>query len=142
MVVPVGLTESILALDDDAITNGLVFPSIPRTDSVAVGVPVPIPSLVLVLSQKKLELFCETSPFAPRKATDPWVNPVKYVLPDTVRADDEALVVKTEVRYPVAAVSPPVVEALPCIYREATVVEERVEVARVVAPVTERVPVA
>ena len=45
-------------------------------------------------------------------------------------------------KYAESAVSPPVVEALPCIYREATVVEARVEVARVEVPVTERVPVA
>ena len=53
-----------------------------------------------------------------------------------------ALVPKRLVKYRVEALSPPVVEALPCIYREATVVEERVEVARVEIPVTERVPVA
>ena len=44
-------------------------------------------------------------------------------------------------KYRADAVSPPVVEALPCIYREATVVEERVDVARVEVPVTTKNPV-
>ena len=45
------------------------------------------------------------------------------------------LVAKRLVKYAESAESPPVVEALPCIYREATVVEERVE-----APRTRSVP--
>ena len=38
---------------------------------------VPIDSLVKVLSQKKLELFCETRPFVPMNGIDPWVNEVR-----------------------------------------------------------------
>ena len=49
---------------------------------------------------------------------------------------------KRLVKYRAEAVRPPVVEALPCTYSDATVVEERVEVAKVEVPVTERVPVA
>ena len=45
------------------------------------------------------------------------------------------LVAKRLVKYAESAESPPVVEALPCIYREAIVVEERVE-----APRTRSVP--
>ena len=51
-----------------------------------------------------------------------------------------SLVAKRLVKYAESAESPPVVEALPRIYREATVVEERVEVASEVVPRTVSAP--
>ena len=53
---------------------------------------------------------------------------------------NDPLVAKRLVKYAESAESPPVVEALPRIYREATVVEERVEVASEVVPRTVSAP--
>jgi hypothetical protein len=62
------------APEDDATANGLLVPAA-FTESVATGVPVPIPRRVLVLSQKKLELFCERSPLVVTNGIDPAVSP-------------------------------------------------------------------
>ena len=63
-------------LDEDAtVRSGVVCPPCPRTESVDEGVPVPIPRRVLVLSKKKLVLFCDTRPLVPINGTDPAVNP-------------------------------------------------------------------
>jgi hypothetical protein len=60
------------ALDDEAIVKiELVAPAVPTTVRSAVGVEELIPRRVLVLSQKKLALFCDTSPEAPINGIDP-----------------------------------------------------------------------
>ena len=63
------------APEDDATTNGFCVPATQRTESVAIGVLVPTPKRLLVLSKKKLALFCDTSPPAPMNGTDPAVRP-------------------------------------------------------------------
>ena len=59
-------------LDDEAIVKiGVVVPAVPKTVKSAIGVEDPIPKRVLVLSQKKLALFCDTRPEAPINGIDP-----------------------------------------------------------------------
>lgn len=72
---PFASTVNKLDPDEDATTNGLVEPFNPRTERVAIGVPVPTPRRVLVLSKKKLALFCDTRPLVPINGTDPVVRP-------------------------------------------------------------------
>jgi hypothetical protein len=71
---PFWLTENNATPVDEATINGLT-PAEPITDSVAIGVPVPTPRRVLVLSKKRLALFCDIRPLAPMNGTDPAVRP-------------------------------------------------------------------
>jgi hypothetical protein len=52
------------------------LPSDPSTDSLACGEEVPIPSLVFVLSQNRLALFCVIAPPVVTNGIDPTVSPV------------------------------------------------------------------
>ena len=74
VVRPVCDTERSAVPVDDETTNGLT-PAFPSTARVAVGVEVPTPRRVLVLSKKKLALFCDTSPPAVMNGTEPVVSP-------------------------------------------------------------------
>jgi hypothetical protein len=67
-------TEKRVAPVEEDTRKGLA-PVTPSTERVAIGVEVPTPSLVLVLSKKKLALFCATSPPVVTKGTDPAVRP-------------------------------------------------------------------
>ena len=64
------------ALEEEATVKiGLVCPPVPTTERSDVGVELPIPRRVLVLSQKKLALFCDTSPPVVINGIDPVVSP-------------------------------------------------------------------
>ena len=71
---PDWLTEKREAPVDEATTNGLA-PATPLTERVAIGEEEPIPRRVLVLSQKKLALFCDTRPLVPMNGIEPAVSP-------------------------------------------------------------------
>lgn len=60
--------------------------ALPLTSKVALGVLVPMPSLLFVLSKKRLLLFSVTTPDAPMKGIEPGVKP------ERVRSWPEAMV--------------------------------------------------